>query len=318
MANLSAMSADRIYVGTVVRGREAPEFWFSVGGNEAGITDKTPEKLFRMRFCRGRQVYVLGTADNAKAVLAAYDAAKSGDVSAVYVGSPSVCLCEDEAANPNRVAQRMRGLYRPSSVGGWHRLTVSEVPQYRLAACACKLVSGDYDHGINAAIDAALRAHPAWAAVSFAQRPNPRDLAMVLGSVVDPRWFCDPYRPDSKDLLNSYFSLSPRYVSRRMSRGDLSGPSREDAILRLSLEFAQVISGQDADATEKEGACEAVMRSAIAIKYLHFVSDLWLDELSNARLFDPKEYFHKDSSMERFRRYRNRVKATRLGLVDTL
>src|SRR5690606_9579989 len=102
-----------------------------------------------------------------------------------------------------RMRQHLRGL--PTSLGGWHAFGPADYPTYAMAEA---LAAGQSPLGL-------LRRHPVWPLLRFIMHLQPAPTCALLATILDPRWYVDPARPDSLSRLKAYLGLSPTWYQRR-------------------------------------------------------------------------------------------------------
>ena len=126
------------------------------------------------------------------------------------------------------------------AMGGWHEFDAADYPAYAIAACADR---GPGDADLDAFRAQMVMAHPAWPALSFISHLNPAKLALLLGVILDPRWYVSlrsprkgddvvPYHDDSAKL-HAYLGLDPRTMAGVLGSNKEFGSS---ARCRLVLE----------------------------------------------------------------------------------
>lgn len=153
------------------------------------------------------------------------------------------------------------------SCGGPHRLDPKTLASYRLAAAL-------RDPDVSAWRQA-LRAHPAWPALSFV-RPEPRACAEVLAAALDPRWFVRQPDPDRSRPFLRFFGAdrsrprrTARYRAAEAAWLDGGGPIEAPEGCFLT-----------ACADQGDGRTARVVTTA---RFLGFLRGAWLEVLHTRR-----------------------------------
>lgn len=203
----------------------------------------------------------------------------------VYAASPALCRDYCVAGvvriDPTHVERLPR---RPD----WVRVTARDAAAFAL--------TGLLDAGAESQVlEAAARRHPAWAAVSFVPGFDVQSAYRVLAAITEPRWFCDPNRPDRLARLNAYLGFSGR------ARREVQAFRAED-VLRLwyyPTKYAPLASQFLWRAfVEARGGQRG--RLVASRKLLRFIHSIWLDTVTDSEVFDPKVFFanHGDEAAE--------------------
>lgn len=152
-------------------------------------------------FSQPRGVRVLGTAANVDLLVGLYQ--KLGQqVTRCEVASPLICASRRELTDPLATLFRMRQCLLPSSLGGWHVVTVGDYISYAIAK-RLRDAPGDLDVvGMSL-----LQRHPAWPALRFLRDLHPYFAATVIAIIRDPRWYVSPVAPDRTNKIRRFMGL---------------------------------------------------------------------------------------------------------------
>lgn len=166
---------------------------------------------------RFRRVRMLGTWDNAPLIARFYAFKTRHQIASIAVASPMLGRTVGERGDPNLMLTRMRAFPWPPSLGGYHEVTPLDYTAYLLATYF------RFDLATREHVDYATRGHPLWRYLSFIPHLDPMSVALLVATVLDPRWYArwdedvDEYNPrdyvnaQAKDAarLNQYLGLDP-------------------------------------------------------------------------------------------------------------
>jgi hypothetical protein len=208
----------------------------------------------------------------------------------VLLGNPNLLPLEQKRLTT--IFSRMDGWDMPPSLGGWRELTDTDYVTYALAGVLQK------SHGkLNNLAERLLRSHPAWPAVSFLSTTKLEAVCQLICEILDPRWHVDPTKPDARKRIHSRLGLghsgltnigyvlgvetqpdrgieNARLVLEAWTGGDLRPPEVIDAsafLWRIAMK-------------EPSGAKGLLRASQVFLTFLH---DVWLDNLTPMRQYEP-------------------------------
>jgi len=180
--------------------------WFADGdrvpmssGNN--VSDFVPTLHGRSRLL----VRVLGTPTNAALVMRLRALVEDND-GRLEVASPVVCGGVMERTEPATALLRMRQNVNAASLGGWHKVTQADYATYALAAQL---------HRDMQFLDSSkhlLYRHPVWKHLSFVGGVSEEWAAWLISTIIDPRWYIDPDKPNRLSKLKSYLGLDPKTI----------------------------------------------------------------------------------------------------------
>lgn len=157
----------------------------------------------------GRVVRILGTYRNVSLIRRVYESFR-GRLGRVELATPRVCATLSELTTPEIAMLRMRQCALVSSLGGWHAMSDADFWSYLIA----DLVAEGISSAVASRVMKLVRRHPVWPYASFVRGMTVSNLAHVIGTVLDPRWFIDPEVPSRVSYLESYLGLSPKVQAR--------------------------------------------------------------------------------------------------------
>ena len=156
-------------------------------------------------------VRVLGIAQNAEIITNLYLRKRQKELASIAIAGPNMCETPVELQDPYTVLMRMRSTSLPISCGGWHQITDLDYLIYALVAKA--KLGGDW---FDAPANVFYTAHPVSAFVSFIGNISHPNVASLIATIIDPRWYVNKRLPDRKSKLELYLGLTPR-IQRRVS-----------------------------------------------------------------------------------------------------
>lgn len=168
---------------------------------------------------------LLGLPQNAALITALYAMETTPHERVIELASPRVCM-PNELGNPERVLLAMRQLSLISSMGGWHSMTITDANTYALVKYLLMLGHVD-DHAIRL-----LKAHPIWPALSFVFRLDTAACCELVATLMDPRYYINPCRPDRVSSLHTFLGLTPKVFERAMLGGQAASEHRARLVLR--------------------------------------------------------------------------------------
>lgn len=270
--------------------------WSACGTSLPLNTSITPNDYFNS--CPAIEVMIMGTPANASLVVAAYEAKQRGDIAGVKVCSPAISSRVRRQIPEAALFDSLSLGYKQPSTGGWHDLEPSEYPSYVLATASFSKVPV----GILTEL---VEQHPIWPHLSFVRGVSPSDVASLIGTIIDPRWFVNPQHPDSVACLQSYLGLLRGTQYRvidgcrgikedrfRLIRDAWKGSNKfsEDELLcdpRLFL-------WRTAGGYKHDGSADNKIDLVAGQRFIKFMRAVWLQVLyPTQELFVPEYFFHR-------------------------
>lgn len=175
-------------------------------------TPWTAAEYVAMTDLLGRSVRVLGLRSNAVLI-----SALGNRTGSVILGSPAICPTLALRLRPAMVLQCLRQPEISSQrVSLWHEMDDTDTAIYAFI-----------DAWTRSCPSTATRAvrHPAWTALSFLINTADRPLIdleaayELLATIVDPRWYRHPFRPNRMSQLYAYLGINPQNVKAFLGLG---------------------------------------------------------------------------------------------------
>jgi len=157
-------------------------------------------------------VRILGVPQNAELIASLYSRKRGKELASICVAGPNICDSMQEISDPALTLMRMRDVCVPLACGGWHEMTESEYHIYSLLARAQRTTKDWYD----ATARIFYETHPLYKAINFVGGVSHKDVATLLVTIIDPRWYVDRRRADNRIKLDLYLGLTPK-TQRRVS-----------------------------------------------------------------------------------------------------
>jgi hypothetical protein len=186
---------------------ESGEVWYADGNKSPRNSSNQLDDFISSQIWRGkpRDVRVLGLAVNAPLITQLYQLQLRGRLGRLELAGPLVCETRKERRDPEVALYRMRQCLLGPALGGWHLFNDRDYPTYAMAA-HLQANHGEFDLTVGHL----LSLHPAYHDLMFIPHLNRESLAQLLVSILDPRWFVSPHRPERLATLETYLGLNPR------------------------------------------------------------------------------------------------------------
>jgi hypothetical protein len=251
---------------------------------------------------------VLGVAQNAELICALYLRRYKGEIRSVEIAGPNILDNQYELRDPATVLMRMRLATTSPACGGWHSLTMHDYPTYAMLG---RMTRNNFVFDETA--ESYLRMHPAFKSLLFIPTLNKSDVAKLLVTTIDPRWYVDRRRPERIKKLELFLGLTPAVQEK------VSNPEK---LLTKAREFrcATVLNSwksQPYDAVDTKlpenflyriwhaagGGHYGDLRASQA--FLRYLNDNWLSALEIRKgvkdgLFAPNLYFKSPAEIESY------------------
>lgn len=155
----------------------------------------------------GLCVRVLGMPQNAELISALYLRRYKGEIRALEVAGPQMLHASDN--DPKLVIIKMRELTLAPACGGWHSLSMMDYPTYAMLA-RMRRTNFVFDEAANTY----YQLHPAHKALSFIPTSDSAEVAKLLTTIIDPRWYVDLRMPERASKLELFLGLTPKIQTR--------------------------------------------------------------------------------------------------------
>lgn len=188
--------------------------WYASGINPPESSNQTLDTFLLSPVISrpGTNVRILGIPRNAELITSLYARKRGKELATICVAGPNVCEAMQELSDPVLTLMRMRDVCVPLSCGGWHQMAENEYHIYALLARANRSGKDWYDSTARIFYEA----HPLYKAINFVGGVSHKDVAQLLITIVDPRWYIDRRRADNRAKLELYLGLTPK-TQRRVS-----------------------------------------------------------------------------------------------------
>lgn len=298
----------------------AGDVWFGTNRHFATNTHKTVHQfLDEVPHQRATFVRIVGCHSNARLITTLYQAqADTGPLArrpVIQLASPAICHREVKLLDPPFVLQQLWQLSASTQVPGyWHNMRPGDYHHYSMVV-ALEDAEGP---SVGGAALRVLKYHPAWPAISFFRNVNPDAACLLLGDVIDPRWFTHPFRPNRISKLCRFLGLTLENITTVLKElcpddSDFAWASRGrnyercQRVLELWTGGLDIKSGEIVTPVnlsdphnflwrvyEKHGEwspAKGLLRSSKL--FVRFVREVWLNELSatDKVLFSPEVFF---------------------------
>jgi hypothetical protein len=284
--------------------------WFAAGINPAENTNQTIEAFLLSPVISrlSTNIRILGVPQNAELISRLYIRKRQKELASVYLAGPNVCESLQELADPISTLLRMRDVILPVSCGGWHELTDKEYAIYALLARRCSS-----DNWFENFAKLFYAPHPLYKVLDFVGGLAHKQTAMLLTTIIDPRWYVDRRRPDNPSKLDLFLGLTPK-IQRRVSDNPLTLKRGRDFRCSNVLRCWKTQDPALVDFSAPENFLWRIWRAAGAgakgdlrasqafVRYLRLN---WLDRLAQKRqlsdgLFLPDRFFKSIEEQEAF------------------
>lgn len=188
--------------------------WYATGINPPVSSNQTLDTFLLSTVITrpSTNVRILGIPRNAEIIASLYARKRGKELATICIAGPNICESMQELSDPVLTIMRMRDVCVPASCGGWHEMAENEYHIYALIARAQRTAADWYD----ATARIFYEAHPLYKAINFVAGVSHRDAAILLTTIVDPRWYVDRRRADNRVKLELYLGLTPK-TQRRVS-----------------------------------------------------------------------------------------------------
>jgi hypothetical protein len=269
---------------------------------EEFVAGETLQKYSRVR--------LLGTPGNAALVERLHTLRKKAGLPeghSIQIGSPAICR------EPEEPAAALRAMWHSTvtqGVGGrWVELEDKDYSTYALVA---ELKRNGWEP--NDKVRQILRYHPAWPALSFILGLDIRAASILIGKIIDPRWFAHSSRPNRTSKLYQYLGLTPKNAEHLIFEIGEPGRNFEHCKLVFSV-WSKTWSEPDLAVPHRFlhrilRSSETAVRGFLCAnkKFIRFVKEVWLHELSaNRKLFDPELFFRQREEAAAYETHRSRL-----------
>jgi hypothetical protein len=187
----------------------------------------------------------------------------------------------------------------PPSLGGWR--TMGEKDYMTYALCQA-LLAGAMQH--TSTVERFLQVHPAWPAISFIAGVDKASAAKLIFTMLDPRWYVNPKKPERVSGLRGFLGLGAGAEGRvaRIISGE--EPTSLPAIhAKIVLDtwtggnYGMLDYEKDDDvmgpggflrraqlAAKDKGPVKALLRTSQL--FLRFLSEVWVDNMFEPVTFE--------------------------------
>jgi len=222
----------------------------------------------------------------------------------IQVGSPVICRNTDD---PIETLRAMWHWSVNQGLGGrWVELEDKDFATYSLIAELQRT-----GNKTNEKVRQILRYHPAWPALSFLPILNTDVACQLVATIVDPRWFIHPVRPNRANKLFKYMGLTPKNVRHLLL--DEGEPDRGYYRAALVVSTWMHSPPPRPDLGDPRsflhrilGSFDCPARGFLAAnkKFLRFMREVWLQGLTpGRRVFCPSLFFRERYEAEAYEKH---------------
>lgn len=256
------------------------------------------------------RVRLLGTPGNAALVERLHTLRKKAGLPeghSVQIGSPAICR------NPEEPTEALRAMWHSTvNQGVGERWVELEDKDYSTYALVAELKRNDWKP--NDKVRQILQYHPAWPALSFIPGIDIDSAGILIGKIIDPRWFTHPLRPNRTSKLYQYLGLTPKNAEHLIYETDEPDRNFEHCRLVFAV-WSETWAAPDLVVPHRFlhrilRSSETAVRGFLSAnkKFIRFVKEVWLHELSaNRKLFDPELFFRYSEEAEAYEAHRSRL-----------
>jgi len=286
--------------------------WYAKGigpaTNSAQIVDEfmLSPILAGMGLC----VRVLGTPQNAELIAALYLRRHKNEIRALEVAGPQVVLAT-KTTDPREAIIQMRGLALAPACGGWHLISMMDYPTYAMLARMLR-TNFVFDESVNTY----YHLHPAYRALSFIPGLSLEEVAKLLTTIIDPRWYVDLRMPERTSKLELYLGLTPKIQRRVSDKSQILKRVRELRCANV-LSCWKTAESDSVDLTAPANFLYRVYRNAgggakgdlrASQAFVRYLRHNWLAGLENRNgvkdgLFAPDLFFKSPAEIESYSRH---------------
>jgi len=246
------------------------------------------------------KIQVVGSKQNIELLILIHEAKKKSkiDISSMEVCTPLCCANSQQRDDTTATLYAMRRWTKwPSSKGGWHNFTDYDYIVYKLAleSDLNKLTIPKEN------VEEFKSKHPLWTYLSFIPTIDEKYSSILVGLILDPRWYIDITNPDRVSKLESFLGIGSK--SRYKKRYELleKAWSNKSNFNNKDLENPRNFLLREA----KGLTCDKGMLRA-SRKFLSYLRLCWLNLIypkPTESLFDPGLFFSTKSEVSEFNNY---------------
>lgn len=284
--------------------------WYARGINTCKNSEQIVDSFLLSSVVSGMGLTfrILGVPQNAELICALYLRRYKGEVRSVEIAGPNILDNQHELQDPSTVLMRMRSAAVSPACGGWHALTLHDYPTYAMLA---RMTRNNFVFDEQA--ESYLHMHPAFRALSFIPTLVESEVAKLLVTTIDPRWYIDRRKPERIKKLELFLGLTPAIQEK------VSNPNK---MLTKAREFrcAAVLNSwkskpyEEVDVKKPENFLYRIWHAAgggyygdlrASQAFLRYLNDNWLAVLENRKgvrdgLFAPNLYFKTPAEIESY------------------
>ena len=284
--------------------------WYADGLNPAECSNMRPEEFLSSHIVSAinLSVRILGVPQNAELITALHSRKKQRKLGSVYLAGPNVCESLIELDDPPLTFRRMRDAFMATSCGGWHPITDPAAAIYGLIL-RIQRQSDWFDIGGRVYYET----HPLYRAINFIPDVNHQNVAQLLATIIDPRWYVDRRRPDNPHKLSLFLGLTPKTQKRVSDSTKLVSRGR-DLRCAMVLNCWKTKPAADADLTDPAnflwriyhangGGAKGDLRASQS--FIGYLRTHWLAAVSanvemRKELFLPERFFKADAERQAY------------------
>ena len=301
-----------MYDAAFLKVHTAPDglVWYVNGISPAECSNQRAEEFLASHIVSSLSLNVrlLGIKQNAGLISALYSRKKQRKLGSVYLAGPNVCESPLELEDPGLTFRRMREAFAAPSCGGWREMTDADAAVYGLIT---RIQQEPDWFDIRGRLY--YETHPAFKITNFIKTISHRDVAQLLATVIDPRWYVDRRRPDNGAKLKLFLGLTPK-TQRRVSAADKVISRGRDLRCAMVLNCWKTVDPATVDFEHPQNFLWRIWKNAGADAkgdlrasqaFIGYLQTNWAQALVAARgapseLFLPDKFFKTDAEKQAY------------------
>jgi hypothetical protein len=301
-----------MYDAAFLKVHTAPDglVWYVNGISPAECSNQSAEEFLASHIASSisLNVRLIGIKQNADLISALYLRKKHRKLGSVYLAGPNVCESPLELEDPGLTFRRMRESFAAPSCGGWREMTDADAAVYGLIT---RIQQEPDWFDIRGRLY--YETHPVFKIAKFIKTISHRDVAQLIATIIDPRWYVDRRRPDTGAKLKLFMGLTPK-TQRRVSAADKVICRGRDLRCAMVLNCWKTVDPATVDFEHPQNFLWRIWKNAGADAkgdlrasqaFIGYLQTNWAQALVAARgapseLFLPDKFFKTDAEKQAY------------------